>query len=224
MDIDEILVAGKLSDNLMLSGGAKGADTLWGEVAKSQGHQVIHWSFDGHNTKANSNFVIKLDEETLITADEFLIEANKTLKRHLNFHKKWLINLLRRNLFQVQYAEQVYAVGTLSNSVNKIDSIEEYEAFNYDFVNAPRNYQDTLGISGGTAWACQMYLDRHEKNNSNQMELYFFDQATNLFYQYDMRLKAWYQSLPCRPSGIYAAIGSRNLTSGGEEFIKTIFK
>jgi len=118
----------KNSDNICLSGGAQGADVFWGQEAFNKGHQVIHWSFDGHKFHSPINQTVKLDLDLLKEADIHLEKANKTLKRFLPYHKLWIINLLRRNWFQVKYTKRVYGVGEIKN--NK--------------------------IQGGTAWAFEM--------------------------------------------------------------------
>jgi hypothetical protein len=119
-----------------MSGGADGADLQWGMCAGKAGHQVIHWSFDGHRSQAPAQELVRIPEDLLKEADEHLKVANKTLKRKLPFHKPWIINLLRRNYYQVGNSQSVYAVSTLKDGK----------------------------VQGGTAWAVQMYLDLHQDN------------------------------------------------------------
>jgi hypothetical protein len=117
-----------------MSGGAVGADLQWGMCAGKAGHQVIHWSFDGHRTDAPAQEVVRIPHDLLILADEHLEIANKTLKRRLSYDKPWIINLLRRNYYQVGNSQSVYAVSTIKKGM----------------------------VEGGTAWAVQMYLDLHK--------------------------------------------------------------
>ncbi|KKN43673.1 hypothetical protein LCGC14_0700730 [marine sediment metagenome] len=111
----------KLDVDVMLSGGAKGADTAWGIAANNAGHQVVHWSFEGHKS-FHPEFTYKLTQEELEEADEYLKEANKTLKRSLPYSKPWIMNLLRRNWYQVKYIDAIYAVGTLNKKAVIKDS------------------------------------------------------------------------------------------------------
>jgi hypothetical protein len=120
------------SENLCLSGGAEGADLQWGMCAGSLGHNVIHWSFQGHTTYAPDCEVVRLDDEQLKAADPFLQIAKVDLQRNLP-KNSYILNLLRRNHYQVAWSDSLYAVGQL---------------------------MDTGKPSGGTAWAVQMFLNR----------------------------------------------------------------
>lgn len=114
------------NENICFSGGAKGADLLWGQMARNAGHAVIHWSFAKHKTRASDEEIYILNETELEEADEFLEEANKILKRKLPYSKPWIINLLRRNYYQVKWSRSIYGVGYFLSDGE---------------------------ISGGTAWA-----------------------------------------------------------------------
>lgn len=246
---DDVPLVAKLSDgNLCLSGGAKGADATWGEEASKIGHQVIHWSFDGHKSYGNPDHTIKLDEETLKEADIRLEEANLSLKRRIPYGKPWIVNLLRRNWFQVKYATTVYAVGTLNE--NAIMRNQLHKQRKHDLLVK----SDHLGINGGTSWSCQMYLDYYlerkrqgidhfglENQDNDDLEdsylidfefnLIFYDQEKCDLLSYDPYLGCWKNPLlsswnsssqHLKPEGIYAAIGSRDLNSNGKEFIKSV--
>lgn len=223
MQPNNVALVGKLSDNLMLSGGAKGADTIWGEYATKAGHQVIHWSFDGHKSHAPENQTVKLDIETLKEADIRLEMAKQSLGRNIPYNKPWIVNLLRRNWFQVQYAESVFAVGTFADDA-PIAGIE---------INRQR--KNKLGINGGTAWAIQMYVDRWQEarekdplSNPN-CRITFFDQNKYEIFVYDPVSATWNPMIRAHPQqhktpeGIYAAIGTRDLNENGKEFIRRSF-
>jgi hypothetical protein len=116
---------------MCLSGGADGADLQWGMTAGSRGHEVIHWSYAGHRTSAPEQEVVVLSVDQLETADVRLVKANRTLKRRIPSNI-YVRNLLRRNWYQVEHAERVYAVSTFEGGK----------------------------VAGGTAWATQMFIDR----------------------------------------------------------------
>jgi hypothetical protein len=118
---------------LCVSGGALGADLLWGEAAQADGQEVMHLSFEGHRTEANENNVVRLSLSHLEKADLYLKRANLTIKRKLPFDKPSIINLLRRNFWQIWRAESVYAIST---------------------------FKDGL-VQGGTAWAVVMFLNQN---------------------------------------------------------------
>lgn len=72
------------SDPICLSGGAEGADIAFGTIASSRGHEVFHFSFDGHRTRAPLHQVVTLDDTLLREADPHLEKANATLKRRFS--------------------------------------------------------------------------------------------------------------------------------------------
>lgn len=116
---------------ICFSGGAKGADVLWGELAESLGHQVKHFSFAGHRCVATRNIHV-LTETELAEAQVHLNQANKVLKRNPFPKSSNVRNLLRRNWFQVKDTDAVYAISKFEDG----------------------------NVAGGTAWAVQMAIDR----------------------------------------------------------------
>lgn len=184
--------------NILLSGGAAGADTAFSESAAEHGHTVVNWTFFGHKSKMKTT-LYQLTEDHLKQADEPLIRANKSLLRAFPTKKENTNNLLRRNFFQVRWSESVYAVSR----------------FNQD--------GSMLGVDGGTAWACQMYVDRFlfDQEPLDLCKLYFFDQETNTWHSWK---RIWTAiEKPPMPSGIYAGIGSRDLTKQGKQAIKDLY-
>jgi hypothetical protein len=92
--------------NICYSGGAKGADSLFGKLAEKAKHQVIH-------------FRPKDVTEGLATiADAELIKANVFLNRTYPTSRESVNNLLRRNYLQIYDTERIYAVTYLDE--NKI--------------------------------------------------------------------------------------------------------
>lgn len=117
--------------DICYSGGATGADTLFGECAEQAGHQIVHYSFKGHR-KIPKHGVI-LSQEQLNEADPYLKEVNKWLKRSFPCRFESTTNLLRRNYWQIKDTEKVYA----------ISEIDEHSL-----------------VKGGTAWAVHMAILR----------------------------------------------------------------
>lgn len=138
--------------NMCLSGGADGSDLQWGMTAGFAGHEVIHWSFEGHKTSAPKQELAVLTEEQLLAADPHLHKANRVLKRKtLARGSKKVLSLLRRNWYQVEHAERVYAVSTIRG----------------------------VKVEGGTGWAVQMFIDRHQ---GLPCEAYVFDQELEKWF------------------------------------------
>lgn len=111
------------------SGAAKGADTVFQDAAEKRGISVKAHSFKGHE-KSNKARVEHTPEE-LKEADPHLIKANKTLKRKFPTNNQFVNNLLRRNYYQVKDSDQIIAVSRIEDGQ----------------------------VKGGTAWATQMGID-----------------------------------------------------------------
>ena len=226
LEPEDIPFLGKLTDDVCLSGGAIGADVTWGNNALKAGHQVVHWSFEGHKSHDLEHTII-LDGDELEEANEYLREANQTLKRRLNFDKKHIINLLRRNWYQVKYADSVYIVGSLNEKANIYDPNKAHDQ-KYHLIN---DRKDRLGVNGGTAWACQMYLDRYRREKGEmKFFMFIFDQIKRSMFVYSAARGCWmplrmtpYGAESYKPTGIYAAIGSRDLNEHGKTFIEKIY-
>lgn len=176
--------------NMCLSGGADGADLQFGMTAGFRGHEVVHWSFAKHKSDAPAVEIAVLSEEQLEAADPQLRKANRTLGRKLP-QNVYVRNLLRRNWYQVEHAERVYAVSTFENGQ----------------------------VAGGTAWATQMFIDRHK---GLPCECYVFDQIAEQWFCW----KGEWQPIttPPIPHGIYAGIGTRNLNKAGKGAIRTLME
>lgn len=176
---------------ICLSGGAKGADQQWGMTAGHAGHTVFHFSFPGHRPHVPPSEVVVLTEAQLGEADPHLHRANLTLQRHFPPKSPFAANLLRRNWYQVRDAQAVYAVATLDKDG---------------------------GVSGGTAWAVQMFLDRHE---GRACAAYLFDQASGRWHVWGDAGWTVVDTVP-EPDGVWAGIGSRDLLDNGKAAIRDL--
>lgn len=123
-------------------------------------------------------------------------------------------------------AESVYAVGALE--VKKSSATSTFSNGITPNQLAP---SFSLRISGGTAWACQIFANR--QGALGPFPLYFYDQGTLTWYQAVVhslnphRLYQW-RTLedprsPPAPCGVYAGIGTRELSPEGEEAIEYLF-
>ena len=185
-----------LKGNICLSGGADGSDLQWGMNAGRDGQSVIHWSFENHKSQAPAQELVCLTQEQLVRADDALKQASKSVKRSWPGSRSQNVkSLLRRNWFQVRWAESVYAVST----------------FRHDGV-----------VNGGTGWAVQMFLDIHaQKAQFEPLNIYVFDQKQEKWFQY---MGSWKPiSAPPKPHGIWAGIGTRDLNDAGKWAIRNLF-
>lgn len=177
--------------NTCLSGGAPGSDTEFGDHAILAGHGVVHFSFEGHKTICDN--LVVLSEQELHVADPFLKEANKVIKRR--FPMRWTEgnNLLRRNYYQINKTDSVYAISSF----------------------------DEKGIvRGGTAWAVYMFINRFPKGEP--VPAYVFDQERDFWLTWDGGLWRPCKS-PATPTGLYTGIGSREINVKGKEAIKHLY-
>jgi len=187
--------------NCCLSGGADGADLEWGMAADQLGHGVVHFSFAGHKTHAPAHQLVLLSNEQLTAADPYCHAANKTLCRRFPIKSINGTNLLRRNWYQVTVAPVCYSVSTLAMPPGP---------------TIPLDIVVTGQVQGGTAWAVQMFIDRHK---GRACPCYLFDQIAAQWFQWNG--DGWrciYE--PPTPVGVYAAIGSRDLRPIGRTAIR----
>jgi hypothetical protein len=195
MDVQNLLKS--LDSSICLSGGAVGSDLQWGAMAKKAGHSVIHWSFEKHETLAPPIEVVRLTSEQLNQADNYLIRANTSLKRRFPSGSILTNNLLRRNWYQVAWTDAVYATSSLDSNHT---------------------------VKGGTAWACQLYMDRfiHDNEDMDKCKLYLFDINLCVWWKW---VGKWHimESAPTKPSGIWAGIGARKLNNAGKWEINKMF-
>ena len=185
-----------LKGNICLSGGALGSDLQWGMNAGRDGQSVIHWSFENHQSEAPKQELVVLTEEQLERADSALLRASKTIKRPWPGKRSHNVkSLLRRNWYQVQWAESVYAVSTINH----------------------RNLVD-----GGTGWAVQMFLDRHSQlAQFEPIPCFVFDQDQKQWFRW---AGGWQPiDTPPKPQGIWAGVGTRDLNDSGKWAIRNLF-
>ena len=179
-DLQEMLLE---FENVCFSGGAAGADRLFGLWAEENGHEEVHFSFKGHKAHVKPETVLELPFE-MLTCNEVGVQlklANKALGRSV---PRWgyVYNLLARNSYQIYCTERVYTIGQLVSPTQ---------------------------LDGGTAWAVQMYLDLNEDDK----EIYHFDIMDKLTYKYCNETKQFIQvdSVPA-PHGRWTGIGTRRAT------------
>lgn len=99
------------------SGGAKGADTFFGELGARFGYQVLHHSFQGHKPTQKAHKtgqVIIHAQDDLNIKKDILEKARQHLGRQAP-KNQFIENLLLRNGYQVQDSQLVVAVSKVNN-------------------------------------------------------------------------------------------------------------
>jgi len=183
---------------ILQSGGAIGADSMFGVYAKEVGHQVKHFIFKGYNFRIWTDEFVTLSDEELIAADPYVKLANMSLKRRFPTTSNYTNNLLRRNYYQTKDSKVVYAVASLDGSQ----------------------------VSGGTAWAVQMAIDGYIMliylfdMKTNQWYQYFYaGRVFELVLSLDL-----IRPIHLGAGTVYTGIGSRNLTPAGEQAIEDLYE
>ncbi|AQW88742.1 DprA-like DNA recombination-mediator protein [Serratia phage BF] len=182
-------------ENVCFSGGAAGADRLFGLWAAQNGHEEVHFSFKGHKAHVPPETVLELPLD-LLTSTEIIQKlkvANKSLGRSVP-RFGYVYNLLARNSMQVYSTERVYTMGILISPTQ---------------------------LDGGTAWAVQMYLDQE----SETKEIYHYDIVDKKIYSYNNVLKQFVevQTVPT-PHGKWTGIGTRRATQEDLEAFASKFE
>jgi hypothetical protein len=209
------------------SGGAVGADISFATCARKAGHRVQHFVFEKQYVYTPQD-LIRLTPSDLKQADVFVNDASIILQRPVG--NEYQYNLLRRNYFQIRNASSVFVVSNF-----------EFVVSNNNNNNSNTPPRRNVGIVGGSAWACQMFVNEYYKTHSKQllsssvhpiaMPLYCFDQISEHWFQCRIRDLTgsieWVQ-LGQRPqlptTGVYAGIGSRQLTPAGQHAIESLYR
>lgn len=120
------------TDYVLHSGGALGSDITWEIIGRRFGlTEFNHYFIEGYKTpKGNASVVISDKLKGII--DDDLKRANKTLKRKYPTSSAYVNSLLRRNWFQVNKSEAIFAISKIEDGL----------------------------VSGGTGWASQMAIDK----------------------------------------------------------------
>lgn len=195
MTINDLVSSLSEFQNVCYSGGAAGADRLFGLWARANNIEEIHLSFNKHKHHVDSNTVLELPHHILSDPEVMtkLQLANKTLKRKVPKNGSYVYNLLARNAFQVIASDRIYALAKI--------------------ITPDR-------IDGGTAWAVQMYIDSTENP-----EIYVYNILDNSPYIYDKCSNEYksISTVPI-PHGKWTGIGSRSATKIDMDSFSAYFK
>lgn len=216
MTLDEVLsrlhIQPLPSDGLtLLSGGAEGADALFDALmAEYAAHErCIHWSFEGHSGfKARPEGRIEIPNSlAAVVSDARLQVAASRLGQSVP-KKQHVKALFRRNVFQVLWADAVYAIAW-----------EDLEA------------RYPLRIGGGTKWAAQAYIDRFQPLGPEPVEccnLFFFEVNSCTWRKWNQQLQRWHilnaAPHPLRAPLRFAGIGSQTLPEEAFEAVTNLFR
>ena len=177
----------------MLSGGAKGSDTLWGKIGLGYGllsDNIKHLHAPQHRKSTLPSMNTEVSDELLAEADVHLRKAATALGKKFSGGTGYVADLLRRSWLQVKYADQIFAIGTWDK-------------------------KRPGAVEGGTGWGVQMAID-------NNKQVFFFDQNKGQWHTVDKgnwtRI-----SIPTIETSRFAGIGTRQINAAGRKAIEDVY-
>jgi hypothetical protein len=180
----------KLERATIISGGAKGADTIFEKKAKKNGFK---FSKIGPDAKFSLQ-EIQQNQRKLKKVNQLY------LHRHYPTNSLFINKLLERNVKLALDADILYAIGYIQEQL----------------------------ITGGTAWACYVFIHRFRKKE--YIPMYFFDQKADKWYvpKFNRNEIVWDiietpPLLELEKNIIYTGIGSRDISKSGKEAISSLF-
>lgn len=176
------------------SGGAIGSDTYWGEIGNKYGITTNHY-YLGEKTP-NGN--IEISKEDSIEGKEKVTKAAIQMGR-LNPNHTIKNALLIRSWAQVKYADAIFAITTLLQAGDKIDSIR--------VAKIPQG-------KGGTGYAIQMAINEGKP-------VYIYDQEKDQWFTY--KDNSWIKTDTPILTKNFAGIGTRKLNEKGKRAIEAVF-
>ena len=117
----------KANEVTLYSGGARGAETVFGETAEKYGVKEVNFTFQGHHLNRSSGTVL-LTAEELSKADMIMNEVGRRLNRDYST-RPWMRSILQSICHQVNKGYQVFVVGAI---------------------------QGDQTVKGGTGWAAEL--------------------------------------------------------------------
>ena len=194
------------------SGGAEGSDTRFAYHAIQKGHGVVIWSFQGHRPLRPTSSRVKIervDPDNMEIRNALADVISKLRRNPIAFHRNYVWNLLRRDMAITANAESVYAIG------------------NWDKDSKTHWQRGSVGIDGGTAYACQRFVNDAQPGI---LPFYFFQQTIQKWFRCNKRSTGeiyWTEyedasTIP-KPMGIYAGIGTRALNAAGRDAIASLY-
>ena len=193
-------------DYTLNSGGARGSDNYWGEIANSYGiNNVRHWEHKNrHSPYGNIQIT---DEDALEGAEEAAKAANRMYG--YQWHTMNDENIIR-DWAQAKYSDAIFAVGKLLPRGSK---------WNLDPNDNRVILVDT--IVGGTGYAVNEAI-------LNNKPVYIFNQEDNGtfpkgWYTYDANTNTYISIGTPILTKNFAGIGTRELNDSGRQAIKDVF-
>ena len=203
--LNQFVQSKQLPQNYVLhSGGANGADTVWGQIGEEFGipntpDRQMHYYNDEKTPKGN----VQISREDYEEGRHKVAQAAKA-----NWGYKYDTmkdDRLIRNWAQVKYSDAIFAIGHIAKKGELV------------FPNKPNDERRALHsvVQGGTGYAVEMAI-----------------QAGKPVYVYDQERKKWFKNVDGKwlksdiptltPS--FAGIGTRNINQDGIQAIRDVYQ
>lgn len=182
------------SDFTLHSGGAKGADTIWGQIGEQYGVKANHY-YSGEKTP-NGN--MEISEQDKIEGQQKVTIAARQMGR-IEPTQQVRNELLIRDWAQVKYADAIFAVTTMLS------------------VGSEMNYGKLAKIrqgKGGTGYAMQMAINEGKP-------VYVYDQVRERWFKNINGV--WSSSDIPTLTNNFAGIGTREINEKGIQAIKDVY-
>ena len=183
------------------SGGAIGSDTVFEEIGAEFGVSTRAYSY---KTKLHSSpNKVEISNEDYAEGVLEIGRANRVLGRYgINKY----MSLLARNLAQVKYSDEVFAIGTI---------VEPGKKSSKGFYNRSK-FQV---VDGGTGYACMCAIN-------NTRPLYVFDQDKDKWFRWSYTSLSFRElkGTPVITTENFAGIGTREIKPNGILAIEEVYK
>lgn len=198
-----------MNNRTCVSGGAPGADYLWCEMASKQpGISIEIMSFLDHDVQIPPG----LEHCRKILTPELLAEANEKLEKPAEMMQRTNYRLPEEDQYDRQLLQRNWWIAKDADAVFAITRFE----------SSPKS----LGIIGGTAWACEMFWNESQKLDTDVIPLFAYDMLQN---------PGWYQSkkdgtwIKCEQPKVnnykrIGLVGAVELTDDGRQALLNCFE
>ena len=185
------------------SGGAVGADSVWGDIGKEYGVTSNHYY---HGERSQFNAPGGNVEITEADYNEGRFKAAQAAKRNYGYqYSAMKDDRLIRNWSQVKYADAIFAIGTI---------VERGEKLFPSIANDTR-VATNPAVTGGTGYAVGMAILEGKP-------VHVFDQNKNQWYTWDGN-NFVAEDTPTLTKN-FAGIGTRNINESGKNAIREVYE
>lgn len=193
-----------INDYVLHSGGALGADSMWGQIAEEYGipntpDRQMHY----YNNQPTPRGNVQISQEDY---EEGRYKVAEAAKANWGYQYKTMKDdRLIRNWSQVKHSDAIYAIGTIVKEGERI------------FPNQPGDTRTAkhTAVTGGTGYAVEMAIQAGKP-------VYVFDQSRNRWFK-NINGEWSVSEVPTLTPN-FAGIGTRQIQQNGINAIRAVFE